>query len=84
MSTENDGKGAVVTRSDGGGLKDLGDMCETVEMQAREAKFAAVAGEARDFEAAIERAQDEISRLRLAYRRWLAIGQPVSDNRAST
>lgn len=78
------GNGHVVTRSDGGGLKDLGDLCENVEHQAREAKYATAAGDARSAAERIERVLDEEARLRLAYRRWLATTGAVSDSRMST
>lgn len=72
-----------VTASDGGGLKDLGDLCENVEHQAREAKYATAGDPAAAVER-IERVLDEASRLRLGLRSWQAQQRPqVCDTRAS-
>lgn len=80
----NDGNGAVVTRSDGGGLKDLGDLCQDIEAQAREARYASADEDERDALEKIENVLDGASRLRLALRSYLATRVAVSDNRAST
>ena len=58
-------------------VTDLAEECDKVRIVAQEAQFAAVEGRRQEFTDAIERLQDEHSRLRLAYRAWLATGGPV-------
>lgn len=65
-------------------MKNLGDLCETIGIAAREAQFAVVEGDPQAMADSIERLGEEHARLRTAYRMWLgAVLGPVSDSRAS-